>query len=104
MKTVVYLETNESRFLEQDDAVIVLSEDKISINGLSVLDLNSENCAIYNAESAPEDWSGNKYFFIPDEIEPWQLKPEDWEYPKPEGWVDPVTLLDVAQVEEPAPE
>lgn len=94
MKTVVYLETNESRFLEQDDAVIVLSEDKISINGLTVMDLNSENCAVYDAQNAPEDWTGNKYFFISEADEPWQLKPEDWEYPKPEGWVDPITLLE----------
>ena len=98
MKTVVYLETNESRFLEQDDAVITISEDKISINGLNVFDLNSDNCMVCDAPNPPDDWEGNKYFFIPDADEPWQLKPEDWEYPKPEGWVDPVTELQSQEI------
>lgn len=96
MKTVVYLETNESRFLEKDDAVITLSEDFISINGLNVLDLNSENCVVCDAGTPPEDWEGNKYFFTPESG--WELKPEGWEYPKPEGWVDPITELQSQEI------
>lgn len=79
MKTIVEIETNESKYLESDETVINMLEDKIEVGNpliYTVSDLNSENSIVVEGVTAPEDWIGCKYKYIDGA---WQLS---------ENWVD----------------
>lgn len=77
MKTIIEIQTNESKYLEIDDTVINLFEDRIEVGNPMVYtigDLNSENAILIEGITAPSDWIGCKYKYIDGA---WELS-EDW--------------------------
>ena len=67
MKTIVELETNESKYLENDDTVINVFEDRIEVGDPLIYvigDLNSENSEVIENVTAPNEWIGCKYLYV----------------------------------------
>ena len=86
MKTIVENSTNLSKYLLADDVTIIATAQDITVGDPAqfiIGDLNSTTVTVTdNVTNAPEDWTGNKYFF---DGTTWTLNP---------SWVDP-TLLEV---------
>lgn len=80
MKTIIEISTNESKYLESDETVINLFEDRIEVGDpivYTVGDLNSQNAIVVENVTGPEDWLGCKYLYVNGA---WELCPD---------WVDP---------------
>ena len=84
MKTIVETATGLSKYLLADDVVVAPTAQDITVGNppqFIIGDLNSATVTITeNVTNAPEDWTGNKYFF---DGATWTLNPD---------WVDPATL------------
>lgn len=79
MKTIIELETNESKYLESGDTAINVFEDRIEVGNplvYTIADLNSGNAIVIEGVTAPSDWIGCKYKYVNG----------DWELSK--SWVD----------------
>ena len=74
MKTIVFNDTNESRYLLDDDRVVTIGSDDIQIAAdadathhgvlaFGVQDLDSSNCTLYTGVTPPDDWHNGKYLF-----------------------------------------
>ena len=81
MKTIVETSSNLSKYLLADDVDITATATEITVGDPAqfiIADLNSTTVTITdNVTNAPEDWTGNKYFFDgttwsanPDYVEP----------------------------------
>jgi len=81
MKTIVETSTKLSKYLFADDVVITATATEITVGDPAqfiIADLNSTTVTITdNVTNAPEDWTGNKYFF---DGTTWTANPD---------WVDP---------------
>jgi len=81
MKTIVETSTKLSKYLLADDVVITATATEITVGDPAqfiIADLNSTTVTITdNVTNAPEDWTGNKYFF---DGTTWTANPD---------WVDP---------------
>ena len=81
MKTIVETSSGLSKYLLADDVTVVSNSDMIHVGDpieFSIGDLNSTTVTITdNVTNAPDDWTGNKYFF---NGTAWSLNPD---------WVDP---------------
>ena len=86
MKTIVETSSGLSKYLLADNVAINATAENITVGDPAqfiIGDLNSTTATITeNVANAPEDWSGNKYFF---DGTAWTLNPD---------WVDP-TLIEV---------
>jgi len=86
MKTIVETSSGLSKYLLADDVTITATADNIVVGDPAqfiIGDMNSTTVTITdNVTNAPDDWSGNKYFF---DGTTWTLNPD---------WVDPATLED----------
>ena len=86
MKTIVETSSGLSKYLLADDVTITATADNITVGDPAqfiIGDLNSTTVTVTdNVTNAPDDWSGNKYFF---DSTTWTLNPD---------WVDPATLED----------
>ena len=84
MKTVVETSSALSKYLLADDVTITATTENITVGNppqFIIGDLNSTTVTITeDVTNAPEDWTGNKYFF---DGATWTLNPD---------WVDPDTL------------
>ena len=67
MKTIVETSTNLSKYLLADDVTITATADNITVGDPAkfiIGDLNSTTVTITDGvTNAPDDWTGNKYFF-----------------------------------------
>ena len=74
MKTIVFNDTKESRYLLDDDRVVTIGSDDIQIEAYAdatrggvlafgIQDLNSSNATLYTGVTAPDDWRNGRYFF-----------------------------------------
>ena len=85
MKTIVETSSGLSKYLLADDVAITATADNITVGvpaQFIIGDLNSTTVTVTdNVINAPDDWTGNKYFF---DGTTWTLNPD---------WVDP-TLED----------
>ena len=85
MKTIVETSSNLSKYLLADDVTITATADNITVGDPAqfiIGDLNSTTVTVTdNVTNAPDDWTGNKYFF---DGTTWTLNAD---------WVDP-TLED----------
>lgn len=85
MKTIVETSSGLSKYLLADDVTITATAQSITVGDPAqfiIGDLNSTTVTVTdNVTNAPDDWSGNKYFF---DGTTWTLNPD---------WVDP-TLED----------
>lgn len=81
MKTIVETSTGLSKYLLADDVDITATATEITVGDPAqfiIADLNSTTVTITdNVTNAPEDWTGNKYFF---DGTTWTANPD---------WVDP---------------
>ena len=81
MKTIVETSSNLSKYLLADDVKITATATEITVGDPAqfiIADLNSTTVTITdNVTNAPEDWTGNKYFF---DGTTWSANPD---------WVDP---------------
>ena len=81
MKTIVETSTGLSKYLLADDVTITATSDNITVGDPAqfiIADLNSTTVTITdNVTNAPDDWTGNKYFF---DGTTWTANPD---------WVDP---------------
>jgi len=81
MKTIVETSSNLSKYLLADDVDITATATEITVGDPAqfiIADLNSTTVTITdNVTNAPEDWTGNKYFF---DGTTWSANPD---------WVDP---------------
>ena len=81
MKTIVETSTGLSKYLLADDVNITATATEITVGDPAqfiIADLNSTTVTITdNVTNAPEDWTGNKYFF---DGTTWSANPD---------WVDP---------------
>ena len=86
MKTIVETSSGLSKYLLADDVTIISTAENITVGDPAqfiIGDLNSTTVTITdNVTNAPDDWTGNKYFF---DGTTWTLNPD---------WVDPATLED----------
>ena len=86
MKTIVETSSGLSKYLLADNVAINATAENITVGDPAqfiIGDMNSTTVTITeNVTNAPEDWSGNKYFF---DGTAWTLNPD---------WVDP-TLIEV---------
>ena len=81
MKTIVETSSGLSKYLLADDVTITATAENIVVGDPAqfiIGDLNSTTVTVTdNVTNAPDDWSGNKYFF---DGTTWTLNPD---------WVDP---------------
>jgi hypothetical protein len=81
MKTIVETSSNLSKYLLADDVDITATATEITVGDPAqfiIADLNSTTVTITdNVTNAPDDWTGNKYFF---DGTTWTANPD---------WVDP---------------
>ena len=81
MKTIVETSSGLSKYLLADDVTITATADNITVGDPAqfiIGDLNSTTVTVTdNVTNAPDDWTGNKYFF---NGTIWTLNPD---------WVDP---------------
>ena len=81
MKTIVETSSNLSKYLLADDVTITATASDITVGDPAqfiIADLNSTTVTVTdNVTNAPEDWTGNKYFF---DGTTWSANPD---------WVDP---------------
>jgi len=81
MKTIVETSSNLSKYLLADDVDITATATEITVGDPAqfiIADLNSTTVTITdNVTNAPDDWTGNKYFF---DGTTWSANPD---------WVDP---------------
>ena len=81
MKTIVETSSGLSKYLLADDVTIVATAENITVGDPAqfiIGDLNSTTVTVTdNVTNAPDDWTGNKYFF---DGTTWTLNPD---------WVDP---------------
>ncbi len=76
MKTLIFTETKESKYIWEDSALIVLTETQTDAPDLFIMDLNSTNAVLVENVTPPADWRGCKYLYDG----AWTLNPK---------WVDP---------------
>jgi hypothetical protein len=76
MKTLIFTETKESKYIWEDSALIVLTETQTNAPNLFIMDLNSTNAVLIENVTPPADWRGCKYLYDG----AWTLNPK---------WVDP---------------
>lgn len=84
MKTIVETSTGISKYLLEDTVVLNITAEDISVGqpvSFIIADLNNSNTTVYENVTAPEDWTGRKYFF---DGTNWTLNPD---------WVDPETFI-----------
>lgn len=78
MKTIIENSTGLSKYLLDDDAVVTMTDENITVGSPAefiIADLNSGNATLTeNVTDAPEDWAGNKYTY---DGTAWTLNP-DW--------------------------
>lgn len=82
-QTITRNDNNISLYVFDDDEVITVEADRIAIGDpeeLIIADCNSSNTTVHTGVTAPDDWSGWKYFFDGTD---WTQNPD---------WVDPATL------------
>ena len=81
MKTIVETSSNLSKYLLADDVTITATASDITVGDPAqfiIADLNSTTVTVTdNVTNAPDDWTGNKYFF---DGTTWSTNPD---------WVDP---------------
>jgi hypothetical protein len=81
MKTIVETSTGLSKYLLADDVTITATATEITVGDPAqfiIADLNSTTVTVTdNVTNAPNDWTGNKYFF---DGTTWSANPD---------WVDP---------------
>ncbi len=81
MKTIVETSSNLSKYLLADDVTITATASDITVGDPAqfiIADLNSTTVTVTdNVTNAPDDWTGNKYFF---DGTTWTANPD---------WVDP---------------
>jgi len=81
MKTIVETSSNLSKYLLADDVTITATASDITVGDPAqfiIADLNSTTVTVTdNVTNAPDDWTGNKYFF---DGTTWSANPD---------WVDP---------------
>mgnify|MGYP003627970851 FL=1 len=67
MKTIVETSSGLSKYLLADDVTITATADNITVGDPAqfiIGDLNSTTVTVTdNVTNAPDDWTGNKYFF-----------------------------------------
>ena len=84
MKTIVETSSGLSKYLLADDVTIIATAQDITVGDPAqfiIGDLNSTTVTVTdNVTNAPDDWTGNKYFF---DGTTWTLNPD---------WIDPATL------------
>lgn len=77
MKTLVFTETKESKYIWEDSEIIILTETQTNATNLFIMDLNSTNAVLVENVTPPADWRGCKYLY---DGGAWTLNPK---------WVDP---------------
>lgn len=80
MKTIVETSTNLSKYLLNDDEIVIATDDHIVVGDpvkFFIADLNQKNAIVYEGVNAPADWFGNKYTFDGNE---WSISP---------NWIEP---------------
>lgn len=73
MKTIIELETQISKYVFENDAIIVFKDDSIETPTFIISDLNANNAKMFENVNPPNDWIGNKYLFNGVD---WTLNPE----------------------------
>ena len=63
MKTIIENATNLSKYVFEDDVAVTFTATTIETPDFIVADLNSENAAMIEGVTIPEDWAGNKYTY-----------------------------------------
>lgn len=76
MKTLVFTETKESKYIWEDSEIIILTETQTNAPNFFIMDLNSTNAVLVENVTPPADWRGCKYLYDG----AWTLNPK---------WVDP---------------
>lgn len=79
MKTIIELETQLSKYVFENDALIVFKDDSIETPIFIISDLNTSNAKMFENVNPPNDWIGNKYLFNGVD---WTLNP-DWQNTSP---------------------
>jgi hypothetical protein len=78
MKTLINKITNESVYLFNDDAEVELRDSCLYLNGiLDVEGVDSNTYILVSDVTPPDDWIGNKYLLVEDDLNNWQLKEEE---------------------------
>ena len=90
MKTLIFTETKESKYIWEDSEIIIVTETQTNATNLFIMDLNSTNAVLVENVTPPEDWRGCKYLYDG----AWTLNPK---------WVDPSVVIDWATINK-APE
>ena len=63
MKTIIENTTNLSKYVFEDDVVVTFTATTVVTPDFIIADLNSENAAMVEGVTIPEDWAGNKYTY-----------------------------------------
>lgn len=66
MKTIIETETGLSKYLLEDDEIVVFKSDHIVLGKppiLIIYDLHLSNAMLIENATAPNDWEANKYSF-----------------------------------------
>jgi len=63
MKTLIFTETKESKYIWEDSEIIILTETQTNAPNLFIMDLNSTNAVLVESVTPPEDWRGCKYLY-----------------------------------------
>lgn len=66
MKTLVTKDSAISKYVLQDDVVVVMHPDRVVVGDpfmYVIGDCNSNNVVLHFNVTPPEDWVGNKYLF-----------------------------------------
>ena len=89
MKTLICLDTHESRYLWADSfGPIEFLDNCVTAPDLIAYGVNKNNAIlIENVATPPSDWTGNKYLYKNNE---WELSP-NWVEPTPPVTTPPVT-------------
>lgn len=61
MQTIVEIGTNLSKYIIEDDVLVVLEDNRTLVGDLIVCDLNISNAVLYSGVTPPSNWGGNKY-------------------------------------------
>lgn len=77
MKVLIENSTKESKFIWEDDAMVILGDEMTFAPGFGIAGLNSNNATLVENVTPPEDWRGCKYLY---DAGAWTLNP---------AWVDP---------------
>ena len=66
MKTLITKDTRVSKYVFEDEAVVVLEENLVTTPDFVIADLNSSNSEMVEDVVVPEDWTGCKYLLAED--------------------------------------